>query len=161
MPIQVDGFERCHPTRPEDLERLHALARTEGWFFEWQPVEVQLVADGRRADAPWLDHSVLVLREDARHRIAAELAGNGPCLPLACDDAELVVFHTPRFLDLLDAARSIGDRYVFREAPTEDVFRVPDLPVSPIFVTDRFVAAWQAAAITGVTFTPVWSDAAG
>ena len=38
-----------------------------------------------------------------------------------------------------------------------DVFKIPNLRVSPTYLSQRFVDAWTSAKLRGLTFEPVWS----
>ena len=51
-------------------------------------------------------------------------------------------------------------RYVFRSDLVRDVdvFKVPNLRVSPTFVSQRFVDRWNESGLKGVEFNKVWTS---
>ena len=51
------------------------------------------------------------------------------------------------------------DQYVFRPELVRDVhvFKIPNLRVSPAFLSQHFVDLWNGARLKGLEFTQVWS----
>lgn len=98
--------------------------------------------------------------------------GGSELLPVRYPRAELYVMNVLGTADCLDEAHSRIERfatgrvmriteYVFDPArlPSACVFRLPQLPRAPIYVSDRFVAAVRKNHLTGFQFTPLWSSA--
>jgi len=50
-------------------------------------------------------------------------------------------------------------RYVFRAdvIGDTDIFKIPSVPVSPTFLSHRFVDRWKASGFKGLHFKPVWA----
>lgn len=40
-----------------------------------------------------------------------------------------------------------------------DIFKIPNLRVSPTFLSQRFVDRWKASGLTGLEFEQVWAPA--
>jgi len=179
VPAWTEGFELCQPQRQEDHETLHVQINGVPRRNSWSPVAVRLIHEdeGKRlgiSDSPWLGSHALIFRPRAIDRLGSLLQSNGELLALACSEAKLCVFNATRVIDALDEeASSITrfssgrvmrvTRYVFRAAAVAevDLFKIPNLRVSPTFVSERVVQAWTSAGLRGITFDRVWSDARG
>lgn len=99
------------------------------------------------------------------------LRQHGELLPLKCRGTNLSVFHPTVVLDALDEGAStlrrfssgrimMIDSYVFRSEVVAgiDLFKLASLRSSPTFVSQRFVAGWNAAGLHGLDFHPVWNS---
>lgn len=179
VPAWAEGFELCQPQRQDDYETLHVQIDGAPRRNSWSPVAVRLIHDDEgkllaTSDSPWLGSHALVFRKSAIERLGSLLQSNGELLPLACSEADLSIFNATRVIDALDEqASSITrfssgrvmrvTRYIFKAAVVADVdiFKIPNLRVSPTFVSERVVHAWTSAGLRGVTFDRVWSDVRG
>src|SRR5262249_18919616 len=141
----------------------------------WRPIPVRLVHEdeGKKlvgSDSPWLGSHALIFRRSAIDKLGALLEEHGELLPLSCSEAELFVFKATRVLDALDEQASAVTRfssvrvmrvtrYVFKPAAIagSNIFKIPNLRVSPTFVEERFVKAWASAGLRGLEFKKVWS----
>lgn len=174
-PAPVDGFELCHPERPEMFETLNDQINGTPRESNWQGISVRLIHEdeGKKlltSDSPWFGSHALIFRQAAIDAIGAFLCEYGELLPLTCSEAELFVFNPTRVVDALDHGASTVDRfstgrlmrvtrYAFRANVIADVdiFKIPDLRVSPTFVSRRFVESWISAGLVGLAFTKIWS----
>jgi hypothetical protein len=175
LPYPLERFELCHPRDEADFETIHRLLNGEPRQATWNPIEVELIHRdrGRRlqdADAPWLGSHALVLKPNAAAALREILLKDGELLPLECAESKLEVYN-PRVVDALDEGASSSDRlssgrivnisrHVFRPDPIRelDAFKIPNLRVSPIFLSERFVRAWGAAGLKGLRFEEVWRE---
>ena len=101
----------------------------------------------------------------------------GEFLPLSSSDGEFTAFKVLHFIDALDVERSeikwwpqlkreLGQpkrvekikRFVFHEEKLQNavIFRIPQLPLFEVFVTDVFVNRVQEAGLKGFLFNQVW-----
>jgi hypothetical protein len=50
-------------------------------------------------------------------------------------------------------------RYIFQSNLLlgVDIFKIPNLRLSPTFLSERFVQAWTMAGLSGLVFNEVWS----
>lgn len=173
-PLGSDGFELCHPVNPDDFESLNVLVDGTPRTADWSPPPMHLIREDQgkvlvESDSPWLGSHALVFRSEAATALRDMLLNNGEVLPLLCGGDNLAVFN-PRVVDgALDLNASTVLRfgsgrimrivkYVFdkRVVAGVDAFKIPDLRVSPTFVTDRFVCAWNSAGFRGMEFRLVW-----
>jgi hypothetical protein len=87
-----------------------------------------------------------------------------------CRDNDLHIYNVTRVINALDESASTLMRFpdgrvmhiqkhVFdaERLPDVDCFKVPQLRVSPVFLSQRFVDAWAAARLRGLDFHQVWS----
>jgi hypothetical protein len=168
-----EGVEFAHPVDAKDFEALNLAINGRPQLPTWSPIRMKIVRvdEGRRlreTDSPWLGGHALILRRRAVEAILPLLHGNGEVLPLACAD-ELYVFNPTNLIDCLDDEKSDLVRFkdgnaimriskhVFRRERIVgvDAFKIPNLRVSPLFVTDAFVEKWKAAGLTGVEWQVV------
>jgi hypothetical protein len=153
------------------LLAINGTPREDGW----QPIPVNLVHEdeGRKlaaSDSPWLGSHAIIFRRQALAKLDAHLREYGELLPLSCPEAELLVFNPTRVLDALDEPASLitrfsngrimrVTRYAFRAEVVSgvDIFKIPNLRVSPTFLGERIVRAWGSAGLRGLVFNKVWS----
>lgn len=165
----VDGFEWVRPVDAVHFETFHAVkARSAGG--EWVPVEMGLIRTDdqgrpqRRADLPWLGSDVLVLRDEAIEAVGPLLLQSGELLPLACDEADLVVFSARLVEGALDEERSRIVRFpsgkilalprpVFHDdvVSSARAFGLAEMPRGPIFLTQPLADAIRATGLSSGT----------
>jgi hypothetical protein len=138
----------------------------------WRPVRVRRVRMDERSgfepsDFPWLGGHVLIMRARSVLALRPLLEKHGEVLPLATDDqVRLFALNVTTVIDALDEQKSTILRFpgsgrimevsrpVFRENLLQgvDIFRLPGLRPSPIYVGRRFVDMVEAAGLEGLEF---------
>lgn len=174
-PIGADDCQLCHPIHSEDFERINLEINGSPRSREWLPVPMKIIHEdqGRQlssSDAPWLGSHALVFKRKASDALASLLQACGELLPLVCAEVSVQIYN-PRVLDVLDVEVSSVlrfssgrimsvQRYVFRPSLIEavDIFKIPDLRVSPTFVSHRFVDHWKRSGLKGLDFERVWTQ---
>jgi hypothetical protein len=175
-PLGLDDFELCHPINGQDFERINLEINGAPRQSSWEPIPMRLVHndEGRRllkSDSPWLGAHALIFRENAIHLMGSTLRAHGELLPLACSEADLWIYNPTFVIDALDEASSSIQRFhngrimwiqqhVFRARVLGDVevFKIPNLRVSPTFFSHRFVDRWHASGLTGLEFIQEWAS---
>lgn len=175
MPQSAKGFEFCHPERQEDFETLNVTLDGTPRQGAWRSPPMRLVNEDRgkqlaASDSPWLGSHALIFRRKALGSLESLLLSYGELLPVACSEADLVIFNVLRVLDALNEEASSllrfsngrimrVSRYAFRPDVISDVdvFKIPNLRVSPTYVSKRFVERIEAAGLRGLVFDKVWS----
>jgi hypothetical protein len=173
-PQSVDGFELCHPVHHDDFEHINVSVDGTRRRNSWRPLEMQIIREdeGRVlsvSDSPWLGSHALFFRTQAIEVLEPLLSEHGELLPVHCEDAEVLLFNPTRVLDALDEGASnilrFGDgrvmrvnEYVFHPEVVRDthVFKIPNLRVSPTFISEHFVETWKSAGLKGLEFKEVW-----
>lgn len=172
VPRPLESSELCQPLKKEEFDLLHRL---DGRATErWDPIRVKLIHEDQaerlvESDSPWFGSHALIFRRSVTEKLGAMLREQGQLLPLTCSEAELFVFKPP-MVDAMDEQDSTVERfsggrimrvirYVFRPNAVNGVlaFKIPNLRVSPTFVSQHFVDAWRAAGFRGLEFNEVWS----
>jgi hypothetical protein len=175
-PLGLDGYELCHPVSQHDFGRIGIELDGSSRQSSWRPIPVKLVREDEgkklaKSDSPWFADDALIFRSTVVEALGAMLRAYGELLPLACSEAELMIYNPTRIIDALDEAASSLVRfdsgrimmiqtYVFRtDAVGEsDIFKIPNLKVSPTFVSHRFVDRWKASGLRGLDFRLVWGS---
>jgi hypothetical protein len=125
-----------------------------------------------KGDFPGLSTHIPVFNLKAVKALADLLEGNGELLPTTCDDGEdYFLFNVTRVIDALNEANCAMKRftdgklmYIVRHSFFPDrvagvkVFKLPQIPLMDVFVTDDFVKSVRTAKLKGFEFRPVWSD---
>lgn len=173
LPLSEEGYELCQPVEEQDFETLNSRINGDSCQATWQPLHMKIVTEDegtelQRSDAPWLGSHALIFRHSALDKIGNLLERSGELLPLISNDEELFVFNPLQVRDALDEDLSSlmrfsngrimrVNQYVFRPEVVGDVdfFKIPNLRVSPTFVTQRFVDAWSDARLCGLRFRRV------
>jgi hypothetical protein len=174
-PERAEGFEFCYPGRGEDFETLNITIDGTPRHGTWRSPPMRLVRkdEGKRlaeSDSPWLGSHALIFRRHALGELEALLLSYGELLPVACSEADLVIFNATRVLNALDEQASGIERlssgrimritrHVFRPEVISgvDIFKIPNLRVSPTYVSERFVERVKATGLRGLIFNKVWS----
>jgi hypothetical protein len=175
-PSSSETNELCHPLNPDEFEKIDVLINGTPRLVDWKPISMEIIREdgGRKfleSDSPWLGGHALIFRPRAVAALGSLLRAHGELLQLLCGGADVVLYNPTRLLDALDeAASSVRrfttgrimwiDRYVFRPAVIEgiDIFKIPNLRVSPTFVSQRFVDLWTTAGLKGLEFKQVWAQ---
>ena len=176
VPMSAEGFELCQPEYQEDFERFNTEINGEPRQRTWRPIPVRLVHEDEgekltASDSPWLGSHALIFRQTVIEKLGAMLEHHGEILPLTCAEGKLVVFNAVRVLDALDEEASAVmrftsgklmrvTRYMFQAKVISgfDIFKIPNLRVSPTFVSELVVEAWTLAGLHGLVFNKVWSN---
>lgn len=174
-PGSAEGYQLCQPLDEADFESFNLQIDGTTRATTWQPVKVAVIesdegAELRPSDSPWLGSNALIFSTRAREALGSFLDQHGELLPLDCSGRELSVFNPTRIIDALDHEATDAwrfddgrimriTRHMFREDVVRGVhmFKIPDMRVSPTFVSQDFVDAWSAANLVGLDFTEVWS----
>lgn len=174
-PLGQNGFELCHPVGKDDFELINVEINGAPRQSCWKPISIRLIREdgGQKlavSDSPWLGTHALIFRSDAIEALGPILQENGELLPLACPEVDLWVYNPTRVIDALDEGASSAlrfnggrimmiQRYVFVAAVIRevDVFKIPNLRVSPTFLSHRFVDRWKASGLNGLEFKRVWA----
>lgn len=175
-PFSLDGYELCHPVNEEDFETINILINGKPRQETWSPIDTRLVSEDEgqeliESDSPWLGSHALVFRPAVIDRIGDLLREYGELLDLRCREADIIVFNPTMILDALDEKRSSVlrfndgrimriNRYVLRLEVVQDVhiFKIPNLRVSPTFVSEYFAELWNSARLRGLEFKKVWAS---
>ncbi|MBU1238464.1 hypothetical protein KKF84_08450 [Myxococcota bacterium] len=176
VPLGVEGFELCHPFHEGDFETLNMQIDGTPRWQKWSPLQMRLVNEDEgkslsESDSPWLGSHALIFRQRALQQLGTVLKAHGELLPIRCPDVELSIFN-PKIIDGFDEEGSSVLRFsngrimriikhVFRAdiVVGVDLFKIPNLRVSPTFVGDRFVQIWNSSGLLGLDFKKVWSSA--
>jgi hypothetical protein len=173
LALQATGYEFCRPSRQDDFETVNVQINGASRGATWKPIPVHIVHEDRGrslkpSDAPWLESHALVFRPKASRALETLLLEHGELLPLACDEAPLAILNVTRVVDALDEQASditrfssgrvmMVNRHVFHADAIGNaaMFKIPNLRVSPTFVTQRFIDAWGSAGLEGLQFKPL------
>ncbi len=174
-PWSAEGFELCQPEHHEDFEGIILELNGEHRGASWRSPAMKLIHEdeGRilaQSDSPWLGSNALIFRPKAVETLGSILHSNGELLPLDVDNGNLCIYNATRVLDALDEAAStvvrfsggrimMVKKYEFRPHVIKniDIFKIPNLRMSPTFVSKRFVDAWKSARLVGLEFKQVWA----
>lgn len=176
IPRGSEESELCQPAHRSDFRTIRNLVNGCARSAEWTPIRIQVIRDNdgkalSPSDAPWLGSHALVFRSTAIEKFGATLTEFGELLPVECPGEDLTIYNPTCVLDALDEELSslvrfdsgkvmMVDSYVFRADVVEgfEIFRIPNLKVSPIFVSERFVERWRSSHLCGLEFRLVWSE---
>jgi hypothetical protein len=124
-----------------------------------------------KGDTPGLSTHIPVFSPNAAKTLADFLKLSGELLPISCDKKEYFVFNVTKVVDALDRASSnlklfsdgeIMDviRYAFfpKRLIGIELFKIPQMVLADVFVTDPFVERVESAGLKGFKFRLVWSS---
>lgn len=162
-------FKGANP-RDTDGDRIMRLAYGDRTPKTWRPARGSFFAERGANVIP--DYLSCFLAPCFSHRalevLRKVLEANGRLYPLETDEGTYWILRVTTVVEGLDIERSLfegeGDwrflvaRHVFRESQlTEgDIFRMPYLRISDIYVTGTFRQLVTDAGLVGFGFRPVW-----
>lgn len=171
VPIGVEDAELCLLSLVGN--KVARLINGQILAAEWRPIEARIVHKDEngielsRSDSPWYASDALVFRQTATEALRSILLRGGELLPLRCNEAPLFIYNPTR---ILEGAFNEGASDVMRDSQGKlfhvrqyalhneiidvDIFKIPDVKVSPTFVSERFVEQWHAAGLVGLEFRP-------
>lgn len=133
--------------------------------FEFVPARLP------KGDSPGLSTHIPVFSTRAVKALVHCLEGNGELLPIVCDGEDFFLFNVTRVIDALDETNSEVKRFTsgrimdvitfsFHQERllSKTVFKIPQLVLSDVFVTDPFVERVIKAKLKGFKFHLVWSS---
>lgn len=156
--------------------------REDGWIntafdgrslaSNWTPVQME-AADQDDSSAELGDYALLgtvpVFSVAAVDALLDLLKPNGELLPVRYARKEYMAYNVTRVIDALDEHQSTIVRfttgrimsitkYVFdqRLIMNVPIFKIPQLPLAYVFVSDTFVNRVQEKRLTGFSFRPTW-----
>lgn len=172
----VEVYQSLRPASVIDRKTLRTFDGAQK-AATWGPTEVRLFRESDffegklPSDFPYLAPGVPVFSATAITVLRDLLEPHGEILSLLCDDGDYLAFNVTRLLDALNLERSqiqyFSDGSVMDVQQYEfiaerlmgvPIFKLPQLAVSDVFVTDAFVQRVQDCGLTGFLFRPVWSD---
>ena len=163
------------PEREEDWDIIDLFGRPLG--RQWEPlnmVPLKRDAAGRellRPDLYFVAHDVPAANERALGILRPLIEPFAEILPLSCPTEKVFALNVITVIDALDYERSIVRRFpgsnhladvevpVFRPGAVDGVqmFRIPLIRRSYVYIGERFVRACQRAGLQGLTFQPIAS----
>ncbi len=175
--LDVDHYQSLELVNLDsDWEAMYEFDGTP--IKSWQPLKVEAFFDEElkaqlpAGDFPSLFADIPALSQRAVEVLQPLIAGDAELLPLECSECQYSILNVTNVVDALDEAESeivrfpdgkkVLDikRFVFVPAKlhNESIFKLPQLLLGQIFVTDRFVNAVRAAGLVGVNFIWLWSS---
>lgn len=169
---------RCHTNyhslRCSDLSRTGIDRLFNGTRIgdKWKPLTLEFVDKLERrkvGDFPSCG-SIPVFSDRAAMALSHVLEGHGELLPIHAGPTPFFAFNVTRLANVLDEGASDVQyfssgqvmniaRYVFDPAKVDvnlTIFKVPQLVMNPVLVTEAFVAAVQGSALKGFRFVKLW-----
>src|SRR4030095_15624246 len=110
-PSYADGYEFCQPVDRRDFKKIRRFVDGSPHADSWKPIEVKVLHDFRgrqlkRSDCPWYGRYALIFRESVVAALGPLFLAHGELLPLACKEANLMLFNITRMLPAIDEAAS-------------------------------------------------------
>jgi hypothetical protein len=173
--VSDEKYELCHPSNQDDFERINLTINGTSCGDTWVPITMDLIREDEgkmllESDSPWLGSHAPIFSPRAIKTLSNLLQRNGELLSLDCS-AELYLFNCTLVLDALDEEKSkiirfsdgrimMINQFEFRSSVVKDIaiFKIPNLRVSPVFVSQGFVDLWKRERLTGLDFKLVWKE---
>jgi len=152
----------------DELRRLNGAPVGKSWSpikVEWNDEDPGGLYD---SDFPYFATHIPVFSKRAIDVLATLIEPAGEILPLSCDQGEYCAFNVTTLFDVLDLHESEVVRfssgkimrvinYVLRNEGIVDspIFKILQIPLMSVFVTERFVEIVNENALRGFSFEPV------
>lgn len=176
MQSQGDDDEFINTISIDSVDLVDFLETRRPLATSWSPIRVRRVHPtssrkiARKVDLPFYGSHVMFLRPRAVDALRSDLNSSGELLDVEDEGGDdLCLFNVLVVVDALSLEESeikyFSDgrimrikKYVFRPDRIEgvDLFRIPQMRSSPIFVSQRFVDKVHELQLTGVRFVGVW-----
>jgi hypothetical protein len=142
----------------------------------WNKPKVEVIRDNEAnlnlpaSDFPSLASHVPVFSQQAIMILNGLLKDNGEILPLSCQKGAYFAFNVTRVVDALDQSSSIVKRfkssgrimdivehkYYKDKLSNLTIFKIPQVSLMNVYVTDHFVRIVQSNSLKGFEFQKVW-----
>lgn len=170
-----EKHELCHPVDENDFERINQLINGAPRKSQWNSPKMELIKEDEgdsllTSDSPWLGSHAPIFRPNAIDRIGHLLTRHGELLPLDCVE-KLFVFNCTSIVDALDEEKSkvirfnngklmMINKFAFIIPIIKDIciFKLPNLRVNPVLVSQEFVDVWRSADLKGLEFNLIWEN---
>jgi hypothetical protein len=167
-----DKFQNLSVVEDQDWEVINKLDGTPQGA-SWKPLKVEVYGDDgnrERDEGDFVDLAGLVpiFSCEAAKRLKEILRSSGEFLTLACNERGYVAFNVTDVIDALNVSRSeivyfpsgrVLDvkRFVLNleRLSSSVIFKIPQIPLGRVFVTDLFVNLVHDAKLRGFQFKPV------
>jgi Immunity protein family (Imm11) len=136
--------------------------------------DARIKKDPRRVpkgDSPSLIPGVPIFSQRAVEALRDLLEANGELFPTKINSENYFIFNVTHVADVLDEPNSELSRFkdgrvfyidcysfVAKELKGLSVFKIPQMVVGDVYVTDAFVERADSAGLKGFWFLPVWSS---
>lgn len=171
-----EGFEWLLPVDTGAFEQLRFNGTPQK--DSWKPVQMRRlkVSDAGRplaaCDFPACSGGdMFIINRAAKEKIGSHLEQFGELLPLACDEGDFWTLNVTCLVNALDENNSqllratdtgailMIRKHVFlpAELGKAEVFKIPQVPRSLIYVTSAFVDLVNSSGLTGIEFVQVWA----
>lgn len=179
MRADANKYDMLIPVAAEKAFVLYKTFDGHSQINSWTPLKVIVLQEEEQTkklqgDFPALTSNIPVFSEYASQVLNDILANNGEILPLDCGnkDAIYYAYNVTKVVDALDLEKSeikyFKDstkvmrivHYAFKPEKLHNVyiFRLPQMPLMYVFVTDDFVDVVTRNKLTGFAFEQVWPD---
>ena len=144
---------------------------------KWRPVSVKVLRDDEQnKDLPVSDFPSFLSHVPCFSRKAIEaltqlLLPNGEILPLVCDEGEYFAYNVTTVLNCLDEEKSeavrfdeggildiVKHEFEFSKVIHAVIFKIPQIPLMDVFVTNEFVSKVKESGLQGFEFREVWNS---
>lgn len=133
---------------------------------DWEPLRLELLnGDLPVGDFLTFQSHIPVFGTRARDELGDIFASSGEILPLSCPAEDFFALNVTSLVDALDeensdiAYLSNGKIFDIRRASFDprlvssmDLFKIPQAPLSKVFVSERFIERVKKAKLTGLLF---------
>jgi hypothetical protein len=170
----LESDDKCRDLSVVDDQDLEVINRLDGTpkGASWEPLKVEVDSDENleldEGDFVQLAGLVPIFSSRAAMSLKEILKASGEFLALACNEKDYVAFNVTKVIDALNVSHSeivyfssgrVLDikRFVLNSEPVSKsvMFKIPQMLLSRVFVTDRFVDSVRDAKLQGFLFKPV------
>jgi len=173
-PIGSEGYELCQPINPGEFVSINSSIAGGLLSAEQLPL-MEIIKNDEgidllRSDSPWLGSQALIFRDYVIDSMSNMLKST-TLLKFRCDLDFLYLCNPPIAKNAWDEDMSMCDRfsdgrimqirkYVFVPDALDslDIFKIDNVRLSSIFVSQRFVESWHCLGFKGLDFKLVWTD---
>ena len=176
IPIGQEEVEMCQPRGPSGFKSIRLLINGLPKVDEWVPLPMELIHEDegkalKYSSSPWLGSHALILRPECLNVIGQDLKSRSELLPIDCPEAEVYFCNPMNIANAFDEQASTikrfdggGIKFIetfnFNKEVVRDIhiFKIPNMRVSPTFVSEEFVDHWCESSLTGLDFELVWDS---
>ncbi len=171
-----EGVELCQPCDSAGFKSIKLLINGLPKGEEWVPLTMELFHEDegkalRYSSSPWLGSHALILRPECFEVVGEDLKRRAELLSIDCPEAEIYFCNPTNIANALDEQASTIKRFdgggikfietfCFNKEAVRNmhIFKIPNMRVSPTFVSDEFVDHWCESSLTGLDFELVWDS---
>ncbi|MGD9153956.1 MAG: hypothetical protein PVG90_00435 [Bacillota bacterium] len=169
LTTEANDYKNLVPLNSIDVDVINNI-NLKTVASSWKPIEFKFIGKGKRGDCPTLVLHLPVFSENAINMLNDLIVDNVEYLPINCPgkvkywcvnvlkSIDCINFEKSKVIRFSSGRIMAFDKYVFKNDDlfkNVNIFKIPDLKNSDVFVSENFVEKVKKADLEGFEFVEI------